>query len=29
MDEDFGFDEPVQRPRPQLSIWDMLSVLTP
>ncbi len=28
MDEDFGFDEPVQRPRPQLSIWDMLSLLT-
>ena len=30
MDEDFGFDEPVRRPRPQLrlSIWDMLSVLT-
>ncbi|HEX8993207.1 MAG TPA: hypothetical protein VF784_16110 [Anaerolineales bacterium] len=27
MDEDFGFDEPVRRPRPQLSIWDMLAVL--
>ncbi len=28
MDEDFGFDEPVQRPRPQLSFWDMLAILT-
>ncbi len=28
MDEDFGFDEPVRRPRPQLSIWDLLAVLT-
>jgi len=32
MDEDFGFDPPVKRPRPQLklklNIWDMLSVLT-
>lgn len=30
MDEDFGFDEPVRRPGPQikLSIWDMLAVLT-
>ncbi len=28
MDEDFGFDEPVQRPRPRLNIWDLLSVLT-
>ncbi len=27
MDEDFGFDEPVQRPRPQLSFWDMLAIL--
>ncbi len=28
MDEDFGFDEPAPRPRPQLSMWDMLTVLT-
>lgn len=28
MDEDFGFDEPVKRPSPQVSIWDMLTVLT-
>ena len=28
MDEDFGFDEPVKRPRPKLNIWDLLSVLT-
>ncbi len=28
MDEDFGFDEPVRQPRPQLSVWDMLAVLT-
>ncbi len=28
MDEDFGFDEPVRPPRPQLSIWDMLAVVT-
>ena len=28
MDEDFGFDEPVRRPRPHLSIWDLLTVLT-
>ena len=28
MDDDFGFDEPVKRPSPQLSIWDFLSVLT-
>ena len=28
MDEDFGFDGPAPRPRPQLSFWDMLTVLT-
>jgi hypothetical protein len=30
MDEDFGFDEPVKRPGPQikLSIWDLLTVVT-
>jgi hypothetical protein len=28
MDEDFGFDEPVKRPRPQLNILDLLTVLT-
>jgi hypothetical protein len=29
MDDDFGFDEPVKRPRPQLkvSLWDVLAVL--
>ncbi len=28
MDEDFGFDEPVKRPAPRLSLWDMLAALT-
>ncbi len=30
MDDEFGFDEPVKQPRPELklSIWDLLSVLT-
>ena len=28
MDEDFGFDEPVKKPAPRLSIWDLLTVLT-
>lgn len=28
MDEDFGFDEPVKRPRPHVSPWDLLAVLT-
>jgi hypothetical protein len=28
MDEDFGFDEPVRQRGPQLSIWDLLAVLT-
>ncbi len=27
MDDDFGFDEPVKRPRPKLNMWDMLTVL--
>ncbi len=27
MDEDFGFDEPVRQPRPQLSFWDMLAIV--
>lgn len=28
MDEDFGFDGPAPRPRPQLSFWDLLTMLT-
>jgi hypothetical protein len=28
MDEDFGFDEPVRRPAPRLSIWDLMATLT-
>src|SRR5512135_1491115 len=27
MNDEFGFDEPVKRPRPQLNMWDMLAVL--
>ena len=28
MDEDFGFDEPAPRPRPQVNFWDLLAIVT-